>query len=123
MKKRGDEIGQAEEAELQACIYVIFKQCRNNYGTRKIKKELEKQEKIVSKRQIVRFMEQLGFVSNYTVAYFKPQNNRINEAQVANILNREFQQGIELYVLVSDLTYARVVKKWHYVCLFVDLFN
>ena len=26
-------------------------------------------------------------------------------------------------VIVSDLTYVRVRKKWHYVCLFVDLFN
>lgn len=26
-------------------------------------------------------------------------------------------------VIVSDLTYVRVGKKWHYVCLFVDLFN
>ena len=28
-----------------------------------------------------------------------------------------------LAVIVSDLTYVRVGKKWHYVCLFVDLFN
>ena len=123
LKQREDDERQAEEADLQECIYVIFKQSRNNYGTRKIKKELEKQEKIVSRRRIGRFMEQLGLVSNYTVAYFKPQKNRSNEAQIANILNREFQQEKELCVLVSDLTYVRVGKKWHYVCLFVDLYN
>ncbi|GIN63872.1 hypothetical protein J27TS8_38650 [Robertmurraya siralis] len=26
-------------------------------------------------------------------------------------------------VVVSDLTYVRVNKKWQYVCVFVDLFN
>ena len=26
-------------------------------------------------------------------------------------------------MVVSDLTYVRVNKKWHYVCVFVDLFN
>ena len=57
------------------------------------------------------------------MAYFKPQKKQSNEAKIANVLNREFQQGKELSVLVSDLTYVRVGKKWNYVCLFVDLFN
>jgi putative transposase len=26
-------------------------------------------------------------------------------------------------VIVSDLTYVKVANKWHYICLFVDLFN
>lgn len=52
-------------------------------------------------------------------------NRKRNKAmkQIANVLNREFQQEKKLSVLVSDLTYVRVGKKWHYVCLFVDLFN
>lgn len=25
--------------------------------------------------------------------------------------------------IVSDLTYVRIKQKWHYVCVFVDLFN
>ena len=37
--------------------------------------------------------------------------------------NVEFEQEKPLAVIVSDLTYVRVGKKWHYVCLFVDLFN
>ena len=28
-----------------------------------------------------------------------------------------------LEVIVSDLTYVKVPNKWHYICLFVDLFN
>ena len=68
-------------------------------------------------------MKTLGLSSNYTVAYYKPQKKRSNEAVVANVLNREFSQNQKLSVLVSDLTYVRVGKKWHYVCLFVDLFN
>jgi len=123
LKIREDDERQAQEADLQEAIYVIFKQSRDNYGTRKIKKELEKQNKIVSRRRISRIMKHLGLVSNYTVAYLKPQKNRSNEAPVANVLNREFEQEKALSVLVSDLTYVRVGKKWHYVCLFVDLFN
>lgn len=72
--------------------------------------ELDKQEKIISRRRISRIMKQLGIVSNYTVAYYKPHKKRSNEAIVANVLNREFRQEKELSVLVSDLTYVRVGK-------------
>lgn len=123
LQKQEDDEKQAEEADLQERIYTIFKQSRNNYGTRKIKKELEKQGLMVSRRRIGRMMKELGLVSNYTVAYYKPQKKHSNEAKIANVLNREFQQEKEFSVLVSDLTYVRVGKKWHYVCLFVDLFN
>jgi hypothetical protein len=36
---------------------------------------------------------------------------------------REFDQQNELSVVVSDFTYVRVEKRWHYICLFVDLYN
>lgn len=103
----------------------IFKSSRNNYGTRKIKKELAKlpEPKQVSRRRIGRLMHELGLVSNYTVAQFKPHPSDVNEAAVRNELQREFNQVEPLAVIVSDLTYVRVGKKWHYVCLFVDLFN
>lgn len=39
------------------------------------------------------------------------------------LLKRNFNQHEELAVIVSDLTYVRVNGKWHYVCLFVDIFN
>ncbi len=46
-----------------------------------------------------------------------------NEVVVKNELQREFDQDEPFAVVVSDLTYVRVAGKWHYVCLFVDLFN
>lgn len=115
----------AEDKELSKEIARIFKESRNNYGTRKIKKELMKllKPKQVSRRRIGRLMKEMGLVSNYTVAQFKPQKSQCNEAPVQNVLKRKFQQDQPLAVLVSDLTYVRVEKKWHYVCLFVDLFN
>ncbi|NCU18508.1 IS3 family transposase [Bacillus sp. P1(2020)] len=51
-----------------------FNVCRPDiYGQRKIKKELEKQGKIVSLRRIGRMMKEQGLVSKYTVAQYKPR--------------------------------------------------
>ena len=101
----------------------IFENSRHNYGTRKIKKELENQGKQISRRRIGRIMKQEGLVSNYTTAQFKPQKDNCNESKVENVLNRQFQEQKYRNVVVSDLTYVRVGLKWNYVCVLVDLFN
>lgn len=112
-----------QEEELTKLIVKIFKDSRDIYGQRKIKKELEKQGKIVSRRRIGRMMKEQGLVSKYTVAQYKPNKSTVNESEVGNTLNREFNQEEELKVVVSDLTYVRVAQKWHYICILVDLFN
>ena len=112
-----------EEKELVKLIRDIFFTSRKNFGTRKIKVELKKKGHIVSRRRIGRIMREAGLVSNYTVAQFKPHKSKSNEEKVENVLNREFTGQKELAVVVSDLTYVRVGCRWHYVCLFTDLFN
>ena len=78
---------------------------------------------MVSRSQIGRIMNEQGLVSAYTVAQFKPHKDKPNENNDANELNCEFTQVEEWNVVVSDLTYVRVHKKWYYICVFVDLYN
>ncbi len=111
------------EDDVTSAIVEIFQNSRQNYGTRKIKVELKKLGHQVSRRRIGRIMKDQGLVSSYTVAQFKPHSSKCNESNQKNELNREFDQEEELAVVVSDLTYVRVNQKWHYICLFVDLFN
>jgi putative transposase len=113
----------SSEDDLTSTIIEIFHASRQNYGTRKIKFELKKLGHVVSRRRIGRIMKDQGLVSSYTVAQFKPHSTACNESNQKNELNREFNQEEELTVVVSDLTYVRVNQKWHYVCVFVDLFN
>ena len=42
---------------------------------------------------------------------------------MANILNRDFVSEYPLQKIVTDLTYVRIGKKWHYICVILDLFN
>ena len=50
------------ESALVSDITDIFKASRNNYGTRKIKKELQKKGEQVSRRRIGRIMKQEGLI-------------------------------------------------------------
>lgn len=122
---QGKRKPKTSDVELSAEISRIFKESRNNYGTRKIKHELARlpEPKTVSRRRIGRLMREMGLVSTYTVAQFKVHPTKPSEAPIRNELDRQFDQQKRLSVIVSDLTYVRVGPKWHYVCLFVDLFN
>ncbi|WP_236671811.1 IS3 family transposase [Enterococcus sp. BWB1-3] len=112
-----------EEADLEEAVETIFIQSRKNYGTRKIKKELEYQRLILSRRKIGRLMKRRHLTSNYTRAQFKPASSITNESKVDNKLNRDFLNREPLEAIVTDLTYVRVGEKWHYICLILDLFN
>jgi transposase InsO family protein len=99
---------------------------RNNYGTRKIKAVLKKKGHQVSRRRIGRIMKQEELVSKYTVAQFKPHIDKCNESKVANIANiveRKFDNQPQYNVVVSDLTYVRVRNNWNYICVLIDLFD
>lgn len=112
-----------EDSEIEKHIIKIFHRSKNNYGTRKIKVELEKLGHQISRRRIARIMKENALVSNYTVAQYKIHGRGCNESKVSNIVDRQFDNRAKLEVAVSDLTYVRVGSKWNYVCTLVDLSN
>ena len=112
-----------KDIELENHIIRIFKESKKNYGSRKIKVELQKLGYQVSLRRIRKYMNLNGLVSNYTVKQFKVHKAKCNEDKIENKLNREFNREEKLDVVVSDLTYVNVKGKWNYICLIIDLFN
>lgn len=68
-------------------------------------------------------MKEQGLVSKYTVAQFKVSKSSVNESEIGNVLNRDFDSHKPLEVIVSDLTYVRVEQNWHYICILIDLYN
>ena len=93
------------DSQLEDQIISIFKSSRNNYGTRKIKKELAKLSYQVSRRRIGVIMEKYELIFQYTIKQFKVYKSKCNEEKVAN---REFNSRDEMEVVVSDLTYVNV---------------
>ena len=77
----------------------------------------------VSRRRIGRILKEQGLVSKYTVAQFKVSKSSVNESEIGNVLNRDFDSHNPLEVIVSDLTYVRVEQNWHYICILIDLYN
>ena len=111
------------EDPLTQDIVRIFHDNKKVYGTRRIKAVLQNQGNRVSRRRIGRIMRHEGLVSVYTIAQYKVATSGSNESQVANVINREFNERERLEAIISDLTYIRVGHKWNYVCTIMDLHN
>lgn len=104
-------------------VVQIFNTNRRCFGTRRIKIHLDKQGIKVSRRRIGRIMKKQNLVSTYTSQRYRAFPARPNERDITNSLGRAFYRERPMEVLVSDLTYVKVTGKWHYICLFIDLFN
>lgn len=77
----------------------------------------------ISVRRINRNMKELGLESVYKRKRYKSPKSPAVESTAPNLLDRNFRDKAPYEVVVSDLTYARVKSRWHYVCILLDLHN
>jgi len=113
--------GRSDERDLEEAIQVAYDENRRVYGQRKIKRVLLRRGLIVSRRKIGRIMKRRGLVSAYTRKKYRIHASKVNEAPVANLLDRKFSDRLPGACVVSDLTYVRVGAQWAYICILLDL--
>ena len=104
-------------------VHAVRRDGHERCGAGKIKAALERRGVTASGRRIVNIMKRRGMTSAYARRTFKPHKTRVNEARLANILDREFDGYEPRTHLAGDLTYVRVGGEWAYVCLLIDLAN
>jgi len=110
------------DTKLENAVIEEFRKSRNNYGTRKLKIVLNRRGFEVSKRRIGKIMEKYDLVSNYTLRQSKKKRREaVNNDEIDNIVDRNFDERSKFEVVVSDLTYVKIAGKWHYLCLLLDL--
>jgi len=114
------------DTELENAVIHEFYLSRQNYGTRKLKRQLRKEQNEhrafrVSREKIKAIMEKYGLVSKYTLKHQGKRKKEVNNDQIPNIINRQFAERKPLEVVVSDLTYLKCAGRWHYLCLLLDL--
>lgn len=113
----------AVDIEFENAVIDEFRKSRNNYGARKLKIVLARRGIHASKRRICTVMKKYDLVSSYTFKLCKTKANRVNNDEICNVVNREFNNWSPLEVVVSDLTYVKVAGKWNYICVLLDLSN
>lgn len=96
---------------------------RGRYGARKIKASLARRGITASRRRICRIMRENGLAGAYGRKKLKCHPGRSNEADLPNVVARQFGGREPRTHVRSDLANVRVGGGWSCACLPVDLAN
>jgi transposase InsO family protein len=121
LRDREEEPGEGDL--IDDAVREEFERSSRRYGARRLKKALERRGIVASRRRIRRSMRSQGLRSRYQRKSFRPHPSRPNEADLPNVLDRDFDGHAPHTHVCSDLTYVRVGSVWCYVCLLIDLYN
>ena len=112
-----------EDDKLRPQIRAAFEKGRKNYGTRRIKKALGKEENIVSRRRIGRLMAEEDLKVQTKRKFKVTTDSNHNKPIASNLLNREFTVTKPDSIYVGDITYIRTREGWLYLATVIDLFS
>ena len=112
-----------EDDRIRPQIKTAFAKGRKNYGTRRIKTELEKVNSTVSRRRIGRLMKEENLQVQTKRKFKVTTDSNHNEPIAPNILERNFEVTTQDTVYVGDITYIPTGEGWLYLATVIDLFS
>ena len=77
----------------------------------------------VSRPRVGRLMRQMKLRCLAVKKFVVTTDSKHNEPVAPNLLDRNFTTSSPDRVWVTDITYLKVGRKWHYLTVFIDLFS
>ena len=113
------------DKQLNELIQIIFNQSRENYGTRRIKRELTRLYGLtVSRRRISVIMHSFGITVKTKKRYKVNTTDSNHNLPIApNILDRDFSSSKPDKKYVGDITYIPTQEGWLYLATVIDLYS
>ncbi len=112
-----------EEAELEKAVLELFEESRRTYGSRRIRKALNRRKIGASRRRVVRIMRRLGLSPRRKRRFVATTDSRHKYPVHPNLLRRNFVAESANRVWASDITYVPTDEGWLYLATVVDLFS
>jgi transposase InsO family protein len=108
---------------LTEAITTVFQQNRAVYGTRRLKKVLEKQGENVSRRRIGRIMQEAQLRCKTKRRFKVTTDSKHNLPIAPNQLDRQFNVDSPDQAYVGDITYIPTDEGWLYLAVVIDLYS
>lgn len=112
-----------QDGELIKIITPIFKEGRSTYGTRRIKKKLALQGKVISRRRIARLMNEAGLTCKTKKKFKATPDSTHTKIISPNLLERQFNVAAANRYWVGDITYIPTDEGWLYLAVVIDLYS
>jgi len=112
-----------KDKNLISMIKLIFEEGRGNYGSRTIKKKLEREGEFISRRRIIRLMRQADLRCKTKRKFKSTTDSKHNLPVAPNLLNRNFEIDQPNFCYVGDITYIATNEGWLYLATVIDLYS
>lgn len=124
-RKNTFSVRNAENDRLKISIKQLFKQHGGMVGSPTITADLRDDPEFshVGKNRVARLMREMGLKCGSIKKFVVTTDSKHNKPVSPNLLNRQFDVPAPNKVWVSDITYVKVGRKWHYLTVFIDLFS
>lgn len=116
----------AEKQILQSIIEDLFiKKHKGMAGSPMIAADLRELPEYsnISRQRVARLMQEMGLRCKTVRKFVATTDSKHNEPVAPNLLNRNFTKTAPDQAWVSDITYLKIGRKWHYLTVFIDLFS
>ncbi len=114
--------GRQDEA-LCENIRSIFKDSKESYGNRRIRRALRKMKTYCSRGRIRRLMRKLGLIARRRRRFRITTNSKHGFEVYENLLKRDFKVDGPDQVWVGDITYIWTDEGWLFLATVIDLFS
>ncbi len=116
---------QVKNKRLKGLIKELFAQHNGMAGSPIITADLHDEPEFsnVSWQRVARLMREMGLKCRTVKKFVVTTDSKHNEPVAPNLLDRNFTASKPDQVWVTDITYLKVGRKWHYLTVFIDLFS
>jgi len=122
-RKSERSLDESEHKLLLRHVLEIAEASRFTYGTRRIKRELNKLGFSFGRMKVRGLMRAANVFVRYRKKYKVTTNSNHKQPIFENVLKRQFNVSQPNYVYVSDITYIWTNEGWLYLTVIIDLFS
>ena len=124
-RKAPDSPRKAEKERFRARIKELYEEHKGMIGSPMLTADLHDDLEFsgVSRTRVARHMKDMGLKCRYVKKFVATTDSKHDDPVAPNLLNRQFSAPAPDTVYVSDITYLKIGKSWHYLTVFIDLFS
>lgn len=124
-RKNPFSIRRIQNERLKIRIRELYNEHKGMAGSPMITADLRAEEEFcrVGQNRVARLMREMNLKCKTVKKYVVTTDSKHNEPVASNLLSREFTVAAPNTAWVSDITYVKVGRRWHYLTVFIDLFS
>ncbi len=124
-KTREPSAQRIRRERLKQRIFELYLEHNQMAGSPMITADLDDEPEFcgTSQNTVARLMREMNLKCKTVKKFVATTDSKHDEPVAPNLLNRQFNVKTPNTVWVSDITYLKVGRRWHYLAVFIDLFS